>query len=54
MFILTMVGLALFVFLGIWFNDLMGYEREKVYRIVWYTLLSVVFIAFGVFVFIVS
>lgn len=49
-----MIGLVAFVFFGIWFNDLMGYEKEKVYRITWYTLLSAAFIAFGVFVFIVS
>lgn len=49
-----MIGLVAFVFFGIWFNDLMGYEKEKVYHVAGYTLLSIVFLAFGVFIFIVS
>lgn len=49
-----MLGLIAFIFFGVWFNDLASYEKEKVYRVAGYTLLSVVFIAFGVVVFIVS
>jgi len=54
MFILAMLGLIAAVLFSAWFNDLAGYEREKVYSVIGYILLSVVFVAFLVFVFIVS
>jgi len=49
-----MLALVAFIFFGVWFNDLAGYEKEKVYSVLGYILLSIVSIAFGVFVFIVS
>jgi hypothetical protein len=54
LFILVILAIVAGVFFSAWFNDLAGYERERVYSIVGYTLLSIVLIAFGVCVFIVS
>jgi hypothetical protein len=54
MFVLVIIAIIAAVFFGVWFNDLVGYERERVYSVLGYTLLSIVCVAFGVFVFIVS
>jgi hypothetical protein len=53
LFILVILAIVAGVFFSAWFNDLAGYERERVYSILGYTLLSIVCVAFCILVFIV-
>lgn len=53
-FILVILAIVAGIFFSAWFNDLAGYERERVYSVIGYILLSIACVAFGVFVFIVS
>lgn len=54
LFILTLIGIVVFVLFGAWFNDQPSYTQDNVFKVFGYILLSIASIAFGIFVFIVS